>query len=97
VELQLKMLTACAKGLSPSPDTFHFTDPESAEGSAHIHSIERGRSALPIVQLRDAILNLLGRTMSFWSALPEIADVSKCGPLMTVFSSSPADVACISY
>ncbi|KAF9513538.1 hypothetical protein BS47DRAFT_1393254 [Hydnum rufescens UP504] len=58
------------------------------------HSIERGRNALSIVQLRDAILNLLGRTMSLWSAVPEIADV--LSELIKFITALPSEATLIS-
>jgi hypothetical protein len=75
VEQQLRLLSSCAKGLSPAQDTFTYEDPDTPEGAHQVADMDAARSDASLVEARQTIVGLLRETMSYWSANPELSDV----------------------
>lgn len=94
VEHQLRLLAACANGISPSQDAFQFDDEtDTPESEQRIRDMTAARSDPSLVEVRDAVVALLRETMSYWSTNPELSDVRQ--RIVTDFhSTSSLTAAC---
>jgi hypothetical protein len=75
VEQQLRLLSSCAKGLSPAQDTFTYEDPDTPESAARVTDMNTARSDASLAEARQTIVGLLRETMSYWSTDSELSDV----------------------
>ncbi|KAF8305820.1 hypothetical protein DL93DRAFT_2065964, partial [Clavulina sp. PMI_390] len=74
VEQRIRLLSACAKGISPSQDAFSYDDPDSPEGMARLQAMEIARMTPPLIETCEMMVSLLRETMVLWSADGELAD-----------------------
>lgn len=93
VEQQLRLLSSCAKGLSPAQDTFTYADPDTPEGAQRTADMNIARSDSALAEARHNIVGLLRETMSYWSIDPELSDVRTVPSNRETSSSFPARFA----